>query len=165
VDSRGPQTSLTPLVLEHFSLPRPDALVSEIYHHPQGRRAVAALGPLVDRARADGDTVAGEIMLAAAAELGLAAASVIARLEMRGERFPILLSGGMLKSGTGGRERDGGSWLASEVARRMAEVAPRSEVRPLVDEPAIGAVRLALAEANGGVRVPPYIDSLRTARP
>ncbi|HET9702673.1 MAG TPA: BadF/BadG/BcrA/BcrD ATPase family protein [Vicinamibacterales bacterium] len=165
VDGRGPQTSLTPLVLDHFALPRPEALVSEVYHHPQGRRAVAALGPLVDRARAEGDMVAGEIMTAAADELGLAAASVISRLEMRGERFPILLSGGMLKTGAGNREREAGSWLAVEVLRRMAEVAPRSEVRPLTDEPAIGAVSLALAEANGGVRVPPYIDASRPARP
>ena len=163
VDGRGPPTSLTPLVLAHFSLSRPEALVSEIYHHPQGRRAVAALGPLVDRARADGDMVAGEIMVAASGELGLAAASVIARLDMRGERFPILLSGGMLKAGAGKPET--GSWLAAEVARRMAEVAPRGEVRPLIDEPATGAVRLALAEANGGVRVPPYIDALPPARP
>jgi N-acetylglucosamine kinase-like BadF-type ATPase len=163
VDGRGPPTSLTPLVLAHFSLSRPEALVSEIYHHPQGRRAVAALGPLVDRARADGDMVAGEIMVAASGELGLAAASVIARLEMRGERFPILLSGGMLKAGAGKPET--GSWLAAEVARRMAEVAPRGEVRSLIDEPATGAVRLALAEANGGVRVPPYIDALPPARP
>jgi hypothetical protein len=34
-------------------------------------------------------------------------------------------------------------------------------VRPLTYEPALGAVRLALAEARGGVRVPPYIDAFR----
>ena len=42
----------------------------------------------------------------------------------------------------------------------MAEVAPRSAVLPLTHEPALGAVRLALAEAQGGVRVPPYIDAV-----
>ena len=77
---------------------------------------------------------------------------MISRLEMRGEQFPILLAGGMLKRS---------EWLAAEVERRMAEVAPRSEVRPLTHEPALGAVRLALAEASGGVRVPPYIDAFR----
>jgi hypothetical protein len=44
----------------------------------------------------------------------------------------------------------------------MAEVAPRCTVRNLNEEPAIGAVRLAIAEASGGVRVPPYIESLRS---
>lgn len=154
IDGRGPHTTLTPLVLEHFSLSGPEALVPEIYHHAHGRRAVASLGPIVDGARTEGDPVAREIMTGAAEELALAASSVISRLEMRGEQFPILLSGGMLGSGR---------WLAAEVARRMAEVAPRGEVVPLTQEPAIGAVRLALAEARGGVRVPPYIDTFRAA--
>lgn len=153
-DGRGPHTELTPLVLRHFSLPRPDALVAEIYHQPQGRRAIAALAAVVDGARRDGDPVAMDIMIGAADELALAAASVITRLEMRGEQFPILLAGGLL---------NGGSWLAIEVQRRLAEVAPRGMVAPLTQEPAAGAVRLALAEARGGVRVPPYIDSFRPA--
>jgi N-acetylglucosamine kinase-like BadF-type ATPase len=152
VDGRGPRTQLTPRVLEFFNLPRAELLVSEIYHQPQGRRDIAALAPLVDQARVDADLVAAEIMIDAADELGRAAASVIFRLEMRGERFPILLAGGMLKRS---------HWLAAEVARRMAEVAPRSEVVPLTNEPVLGAVRLAIAEATGEVRVPPYVDAYR----
>jgi N-acetylglucosamine kinase-like BadF-type ATPase len=151
-DGRGPSTELSQLVLDHFQLPRPQSLVAEIYLQPQGRRAIAALATLVDGARAEGDLVATEIMVAAADELALAAASVISRLEMRGEQFPILLAGGLLKRS---------EWLATEVARRMAEVAPRSDVRLLTHEPALGAVRLALAEAGGGVQVPPYIDAFR----
>jgi N-acetylglucosamine kinase-like BadF-type ATPase len=153
-DGRGPRTALTDRVLEYFSLPRPELLISEIYHQPHGRRAIAALGPIVDRARLDGDLVASEIMIDAADELAGAAASVITRLEMRGEEFPILLAGGMLRRS---------EWLAAEIDRRMAEVAPRSEVLPLTQEPVIGAVRLAEAAANGYVRVPPYLDSIRTA--
>ena len=71
---------------------------------------------------------------------------------MRGEQFPILLSGGMMRSA---------HWLATEVTTRLAEVAPRSVVSPLDGEPVLGAVRLALAEARGGVRVPPYVDTFR----
>jgi len=153
-DGRGPSTTLTEKVLEYFSLSRPDLLVSEIYHQPHGRRTIASLGPEVDRARLEGDLVAGEIMSDAADELAKAAASVITRLDMRGERFPILLAGGMLKRS---------EWLTAEVERRMAEVAPRSEVLPLMEEPVIGAVRLATAAATGQVRVPPYIDSVRAA--
>jgi N-acetylglucosamine kinase-like BadF-type ATPase len=151
-DGRGPRTQLTPMVLEYFSLARPELLISEIYHQPQGRRAIASLGPVVDQARADGDLVAAEIMVDASDELAKAASSVIFRLEMRGERFPILLAGGMLKRS---------EWLAAELERRMAEVAPRSEVLLLTNEPVLGAVRLAIAEAEGQVRVPPYVDSYR----
>jgi N-acetylglucosamine kinase-like BadF-type ATPase len=153
-DGRGPNTALTDRVLEYFSLARPELLISEIYHQPHGRRAIASLAPLVDRARGDGDLVASEIMIDAADELAKAASSVITRLEMRGEQFPILLAGGMLKRST---------WLVAEIERRMAEVAPRSSVVPLTHEPVTGAVRLAVAAASGRVRVPPYIDSLRIA--
>ena len=152
VDGRGPKTALTERVLEFFSLSRPELLVSEIYHQPHGRRAIASLAPEVDRARFEGDLVAGEIMTDAADELATAAGSVITRLDMRGEQFPILLAGGMLKRS---------EWLAAEILRRMAEVAPRSEVLPLTEEPVTGAVRLATAAATGRVRVPPYIDSFR----
>ena len=162
VDRRGPNTDLTPLVLRHFELPKPEALVAEIYHQPQGRRAIAALGAVVDRARAEGDPVAIDIMTQAADELALAAASVIARLDMRGEQFVILLSGGMLNPGAGNREPGTGSWLAGQIRLRMAEVAPRGIVRLLTEQPAMGAVRLAIAEARGGVRVPPYIETLRS---
>src|SRR6185436_11814663 len=93
-DGRGPQTELTPLVLQHFSLPKPQALVAEIYHRPQGRRVISSLAAVVDHARAEGDRVALDIMNHAAEELAIAAASVISRLDMRGEQFPILLAGG-----------------------------------------------------------------------
>lgn len=151
-DGRGPRTRLTPLVLEHFSLARPEELVTEIYDHAQGRRAIASLGETVERARAEGDAVATEIMREAGDELTLAAASVITRLDMRGEQFPVLLSGGLIRSAR---------WLAAEVTARLAEVAPRCTVSLLSVEPAVGAVRLALAEAGGGVRVPPYLDAFR----
>jgi N-acetylglucosamine kinase-like BadF-type ATPase len=153
-DGRGPRTALTESVLEYFSLSRPELLISEIYHQPHGRRAIASLAPVVDRARLDGDLVAAEIMIDAADELASAATSVITRLEMRGEQFPVLLAGGMLKRS---------EWLAAEIERRMAEVAPRSDVLPLTQEPVTGAVRLAAAAASGRVRVPPYIESVRTA--
>jgi len=82
---------------------------------------------------------------------------------MRGQQFTILLAGGMFKPGTGNGETGTDNWLANEVRRRMAEVAPRSSVRPLAEEPALGAVRLAIAEARGGAHVPPYIDALQSA--
>jgi N-acetylglucosamine kinase-like BadF-type ATPase len=149
-DGRASHTALTALVLAHFALSRPEALVSEIYHQPEGRKAIASLAPLVDQARANGDAVAADIMTAAADELARAAGSVIARLDMRGEQFPILLAGSLLTHS---------EWLADGVIRRMAEVAPRSTVSPLRHEPALGAVRLALAEAHGHARVPPYLDA------
>jgi N-acetylglucosamine kinase-like BadF-type ATPase len=147
-DGRGPRTALTELVLAHFGLTRPDQLVGRVCEEATGHRAVAALGEVVERARVAGDPVAAEILHEAAAELAGAAASVIARLQLGREPFPALLAGGFLK---------GVPWLAGEVARLVTEGAPRAMVSVLGVEPAVGAVRLALAEARGGARVPVYL--------
>lgn len=145
-DGRGPRTQLTPLVLERFALTRVDQLVYEV-HDRAGRQAVASLGPLVARAREAGDVVAAEILLAAADELTRAAATVIARLHMRGEAFRIVLSGSMFRIIP---------WLAGEMPRRLAEVAPRATVAPLAGDAARGAVHLAVQEARGVLRLPVY---------
>ncbi len=63
---------------------------------------------------------------------------------MSGEAFPCLLSGGIFGVPT----------LADETARRVAQVAPRAEVRRLPDPPATGAVRLAIEELAGGANLP-----------
>ena len=109
--------------------------------------SVAALGPIVQRARDLGDAVATRILERAAEELVLAAQSVATKLEMRGDAFPFILAGGVFPVVP---------WLGDEVARRLIEVAPRSHVRLLDREPAAGAVCLALAEASGGLRIPHY---------
>jgi N-acetylglucosamine kinase-like BadF-type ATPase len=147
-DGRGPATQLTPLVLEHFGIGRVEGLVRQIYDDQMRRHSVHALGPIVDRARVEGDVVAAEILREAGLELTRAAASVIERLGMRGQPFQTVLSGSMFRLIP---------WLADDVARRLAEVAPRSTVSRLMAEPARGAVHLALAKARGTVRVPPYI--------
>lgn len=149
-DGRGPRTALTALVLEHLGLTKTDQLVNEIYESAERRQFVATLGPLVEAARTAGDVVAGEIMREAAQELVLAAASVITRLDMRGDVFPIFLSGGMFRSIPA---------LEADVSTRLADVAPRATASRLSAEPAQGAVHLALAEAAGKARIPVYIDA------
>lgn len=148
-DGRGPATRLTALVLEHFGIARVDGLVRQIYDDQMRRHSVHALGPIVDRARAEGDVVAAEILREAGLELTRAAASVIERLGMRGQPFQTVMSGSMFRLIP---------WLADDVVRRLAEVAPRSTVSRLTAEPARGAVHLAIAKAHGTVRVPPYIQ-------
>jgi N-acetylglucosamine kinase-like BadF-type ATPase len=152
-DGRGPRTALTPLVLEHLELSQPDDLVSEVYEGPERRRVVASLGPIVERARANGDPVAGEILREASQELVAATASVIRQLGMRGEVFPTVLAGGMFRTVP---------WLETDVVSRLGEVAPRTTAARLTVEPAHGAVRLALAETAGHARIPVYVEPADT---
>ena len=152
-DGRGPKTQLTALILDHFNVPQPAGLVREVYDKGLHRQAIAALGPVVERARAEGDVVAAEILRLAASELTRAAASVIERLGMRGDAFHTVLAGGMFRVIPS---------FADEVTQRLAEVAPRADVLRLEVEPAMGAVHLALKELRGGARIPRYLDSVST---
>jgi hypothetical protein len=77
----------------------------------------------------------------------LAARSVATRLAMRGDAFTFYLAGGVFRVVP---------WLAEELPRRLVEIAPRAQAQLLLEEPAVGAVWLALAEARGGARVPQY---------
>ncbi len=147
-DGRGPATALTPLVFAELGVSRSSELVHEIYYRGLQRHRIAALAALVELARADGDAVAAEILGHAARHLVNAASSVIQRLGMRGDAFPTVLAGGIFKAVP---------WLRDEVTRHLSDVAPRSRVAPLAVEPAVGAVRLALAEARGGAQLPAYI--------
>jgi N-acetylglucosamine kinase-like BadF-type ATPase len=147
-DGRGPRTRLTEDVLRHFGVAHTAALVHVVYHRDVPQSRVATLGAVVQKARDAGDAVATEILNRAAEELTLAAASVAARLAMRGDEFPFILAGGVFRSAPS---------LATDLERRLPEVAPRSIVRVLTAEPAMGAVALALEEARGGAKLPVYV--------
>ncbi len=146
-DGRGPGTGLTAEMLAHFDVGDVPRLPRLVYDREQPRAAVAAVGPIVQRLREQGDAVATRILERAADELVLAAQSVAENLSMRGDEFTFCLAGGVFRVVP---------WLADELPRRLVEVAPRSQVRVLDEEPATGAVWLALAEARGGARVPKY---------
>jgi N-acetylglucosamine kinase-like BadF-type ATPase len=109
---------------------------------------IAALAPYVQQAFTDGDVVAAGIMDGTARELAGYAISVARRLRMLDEPFTLLLSGGIFR---------GLHWLVNELPDRLRPDAPRVQVRLLDREPAEGAVRLAMAEAKGGARIPEYI--------
>src|SRR5215468_9449916 len=96
-DGRGPETQLTAQILQHFELADVSRLPRIVYDREQPRMAVAALGPLVQRVSEQGDAVATRILERAVEELVLAARSVTARLEMRGDAFTFYLGGGVFR--------------------------------------------------------------------
>ncbi len=153
-DGRGPGTHLTAEILPHFGVDDESRLPRIVYDRELPRVSVAALGPIVQRVAEWGDAVATRILERAAEELVLAAQSVVTRLEMRGDAFTFYLAGGVFRVVP---------WLAGELPKRLVEVAPRAQAQLLHEEPAVGAVWLALAEARGAARVPQYKGSeLRT---
>jgi N-acetylglucosamine kinase-like BadF-type ATPase len=147
-DQRGPATLLTELVLAQMGLTTPVEVIQAVYDRGLQRHVIAGIADVVEHATKAGDAVAADILARAATELASAAASVVTRLEMRGEVFQTILAGGIFR---------GIPSLASAVDAQMAEVAPRSAVRRLEVEPASGAVTLALAAAQGQVVIPTYL--------
>jgi N-acetylglucosamine kinase-like BadF-type ATPase len=95
----------------------------------------------------NGDEVAIGILRNAADQLESAAVSVARRLELIGSEFPFVLSGGIFRAVP---------WLDEELRRRLPLASPRAHARLLADEPASGAVRLALADLRGEYTVPTY---------
>ncbi len=147
-DGRGPATALTPRLLNHFAVARPSDLVGEVYDRQVRHHSLAQLARLVQQARDEGDEVATQILEQAAHELVSAARSVVDRLAMREDVVQFVLAGGVFA---------GVNWLGEELRRRLPGIAPRGVVSRLEVEPALGAVRLALAEARGGARIPAYL--------
>lgn len=146
-DGRGPATSLTARVLNHFAVSKPSDLIAEIYDRGIRHHALAQLARIVQQGRDEGDEVATQILEQAAHELVRAARSVVEGLQMQEQAVQFVLAGGVFS---------GLPWLAEELKRRLPATAPRGQVKRLEVEPALGAVRLALAEARGGARIPSY---------
>lgn len=146
-DGRGRETSLTPRLLGHFDLTGASELIHKVYHQELAPSAIGALAHYVQEARDDGDLVAASILDLAAEELVTAAAAVMRRLEMERESFSFVLAGGMFHAVP---------WLCSQVKTLLPSLAPQSRTIRLEQEPALGAVQLAVAAAQGRAKIPAY---------
>jgi N-acetylglucosamine kinase-like BadF-type ATPase len=131
-DGRGPSTALTPIVFEALAVASVEELVPLVYEHHLPRSAVAALAGRVERARAQGDGVASELIGRAAQELVLAGQAVARKLQFD-KPHPVVLAGGVFQACPS---------LARMVTDRLALPLARPSV--LDREPAHGAVALAL---------------------
>jgi N-acetylglucosamine kinase-like BadF-type ATPase len=150
-DGRGRATSLTPRLLAHFGVTRATELIHKIYHENLGPRSIAAAAKYVQLARDEGDMVATGILNRAADELITAATAVMVRLELGERAFTFVLAGGMFHAVP---------WLCDQMQLLLPALAQESTVLRLAQEPALGAVRLALAELAGGARLPVYRPNL-----
>jgi glucosamine kinase len=147
-DGRGPHTLLTDRVLAHFGIARTQDLVREIYNGSFEPATVAAIASQVEGAASDGDEIALHLIDTGARELGLAALSVCARLKL--SRGPVVLAGGMFTAAPRLRQR-----VVSHLTGRW----PGMVVTPLQGQPVSGAVSLALAKADGTLKLPAYLDT------
>jgi N-acetylglucosamine kinase-like BadF-type ATPase len=147
-DQRGRPTLLTPRLLQHFGIGKPQELVQVVYYRNLRPSAIAALAIHVSQAAQEGDQVAAQILAEGAEELLGAARSVISRLRLDVEPFVCVFAGGIFQAVP---------WLSDQLCARLLEASPHCTVTRLTAEPAQGAVRLALDELQGGAVVPAYL--------
>jgi len=144
-DGRGEPTVLTRDVLTITRQPDVPALYLAIYRGRVPRARLRTITPAVLRASAEGDAVATGILRRIGEEMGVAAAAVARRLDMKEDTFPFVLTGGTIRTLRGA--------LAGAAVERMRRDAPRCVPALPLLQPVAGAALLALDET--GVPVTP----------
>lgn len=133
-DGRGPATALKDRLISHLGLPDISLLVRLFYADELGVPHLAGLAPLVSQAARDGDAVACRILSEAGRRLSETVCAVIRGLDMTGEAFEVVLTGGVLQA------RD---LVWETVVTALDEAAPRAQVIEPRNDAAVGAALLA----------------------
>jgi len=136
IDGRGPKTAIRERLFATEGVRSITDLLEHVYHSESGAADVAAYYPVVLAAAKDGDAEARRILEEAARELALDVVTVVRKLGLEAESFPVATIGGVLSAG---------SPLLDPLRRAIAAVAPGATVGPPAFPPEIGAIRLALA--------------------
>lgn len=133
-DGRGPATSLTRRLVDHFGLDEPHQIITRVYAQGTTKAELASLSTLVFEESEKGDDVARAILERAAsalAEVGLAAARQLVMME----QLALALSGGLLIHNVEYR---------NFVLARIREGVTIQSVE-LVNDPALSAARALAA--------------------
>lgn len=130
-DRRIPETMMTELVLGHFGLHEPTALIPLVYGESFTRDQVGAVTRLVFQAAEAGDAVSQNLLQSAADDLSELVRVLLHRLQFSAGRVPVVVTGGLFHSG---------SPLISWVQERLGE---RVQVIRGDRPPVAGAVILA----------------------
>lgn len=143
-DGRGPATSLTQRLLDHFGLTEPHEIIAHVYASTMTKGALAGLSTLVIEEAETGDLLANDILdhaASALAELGVTAARNLSMLE----QLSLALTGGLLIHNPTYRAR---------VLARLGQQAAINTVEVVRDPALTAAKALARSHATpaGGTR-------------
>ncbi|MER3426588.1 MAG: ATPase [Pyrinomonas sp.] len=133
-DQRGPQTALVQAAYAYFGGEDPDELSTAIYAPEMTNDRIAGFARYVIEAAHAGDAVARAIIADAGRELGTAAITVIRRLQMQNESFPVAYVGGVFAAG---------DLILVPLGQRIARVAPKARLTRPEMSPAVAAARMA----------------------
>jgi N-acetylglucosamine kinase-like BadF-type ATPase len=138
-DGRGAGRALLDAILGYWKLNDPKELIGKVYQAGSKPADIAQLAPLVIHLAEEGDALAQALVDNAVKALATAVAAVTHALAFQEPAIPLALTGGLL--------------LESEFFRaRLLALLPPGRYSPvlLVDQPLLGAVRVAITLAQGG---------------
>jgi N-acetylglucosamine kinase-like BadF-type ATPase len=145
VDGRGPRTALTAAIAERLGAPSVAALIEDLHFGRRDAGELALLAPVVFQAARAGDVVAEGLVDRQAEEIVAFARACITRLGLQGHPVPVVLGGGIVRSGD---ER-----LLGGIATRLAADAPMARIEIFESAPIVGAALLALGRTGAGAEV------------
>lgn len=138
LDGRAPKTLMTNLFFKKFKAKSAGDLKREIFLKNNLIENVSFLALLVDKATQKRDKIAKNILIEAGKELALAANQVIKKLNFQKIKFPLVLIGSMFKS----------KIVLNTVKKEIKKFAPKVNFTRPKQEPAIGAVKLAIEQVK-----------------
>jgi len=131
LEGRGEKTILGQMIFAKFKFKDVNDFLTFIYQNPASN--LPQLAPVCDHAASRKDKVAQEILVAAGKEIARAVIAAAQKLDFC-EQAPLVLAGGVYKS------RMVADSAANEIERRY----PGKFDFVFIDDPAVGAIKLAL---------------------
>jgi N-acetylglucosamine kinase-like BadF-type ATPase len=147
-DGRVRPTALAEALLSELRIEGLSELRRLLYRPPLKRSKIAALARPVSEAAANGDETAKEILGRAGVKLASLCAPVVRSLFPDGARFPVILSGGILR---------GEPLVAATAAAEIRKIHAGAEISVSALEPLAGTIIIGLEAA--GIPVGPEIIS------
>ncbi|WP_282943669.1 BadF/BadG/BcrA/BcrD ATPase family protein [Paenibacillus sp. RC67] len=142
-DGRGRRTQLTERLLDYWSLPDPNQIISYVYSQSNVRTVIADVAKWTLMTAEQGDEIAEKIVQAAIADLAELAVTVKQRLAVLQpaadvSHLPLVLSGGLFSN----------DWFMERLSADKAIAASGLSLRRLSIPPAAGCYMLALKQAG-----------------
>lgn len=138
-DGRGPATELLAAVRDHFGVGSIAELITQFHFERRNADQLRDLTPEIFRL-ADGDAVAAGLVARQADEVVTMAVTCLRRLDLLDAPVPVVLGGGVLRSGN--RRLMGG------IEAGLAAGAPLARIVPVTAPPILGAALLTLEAAG-----------------
>jgi glucosamine kinase len=141
LDGRAGPTRLAHELGAHFGVESAEDMRRLVDSTPFGKLETASFASNVSKAADDGDLTARDILARAGYDLAQQAITIIRRLHMDDDAFPIGLVGGVFKSEP---------WVTEPLHRLVSRVAPRATFGPPRLPPEVGAAILAWQRLSDG---------------